>query len=265
MTAKPLLHHIPICPFSQRIEIMLAMKGLTEAVDFNVVDITKPRDPALLAKMKGTTALPALELPDGRILKESLIILEYLDLTVGQDSIRQPDPWKRALEASLLRHEPALTSAGYGMILNQDREKRDGFQDRMLAAYAGLNQDLCDFNPNGDFLFQEFSFAEVVYTPLFVRFCFLDYYEGFELPDQGFERFRRWREACLAAPQAQQVCFEEVVKLYYDYAQGEGMGGLLPGRKASSLVFEPHWRDRPMPPRHKYGPPYASDEDLGLL
>ncbi len=265
MTAKPLLHHIPVCPFSQRIEIMLAMKGMAEAVDFNVVDITKPRDPALLAKMKGTTALPALELPDGRILKESLIILEYLDLTIGTASIRQPDPWRRALEASLLRHEPAFTAAGYGMILNQDRDKRADFSERLMAAYRGLDQDLNDINPSGDFLFESFGFAEVVFTPLFQRFWFLDYYEDFILPDRGFGRVQRWKDACLKAPMAQQVCFEEIAKLYYDYAQGLGTGGLLPGRKVSSLVFEPNWQTRPMPPRHKYGPPYASDEDLGLL
>ncbi len=265
MPDKPLLHHIPICPFSQRVEIMLAMKGLPRAVDFNVVDITRPRDPVLLAKMKGTTALPALELPDGRILKESLVILEYLDLTIGETSIRQADPWRRAVESSLLRHEPAFVAAGYGMILNQDLSKRDDFLQRLLRAYQGLNQDLLDINPNGDFLFETFGFAATVYTPLFQRFWFLDYYEGFALPDQGYERVKRWKDACLASDLPQQVCFEEVVKLYYDYAQGEGLGRLLPERKLSSLVFEPDWRTRPMPPNRKYGPPFASDEELGLV
>lgn len=67
--------HIPVCPFCQRLEILLARKGLAGAVRFEVVDITKPRDPALLAQTRGTTALPVLEAADGRILKESLVIL----------------------------------------------------------------------------------------------------------------------------------------------------------------------------------------------
>ncbi len=62
---KPIIYHIPVCPFSQRVEILLELKGLRGAVDLSVVDITKPRDPALLAKTRGTTALPVLELEDG--------------------------------------------------------------------------------------------------------------------------------------------------------------------------------------------------------
>ena len=79
MSAKHIVYHIPVCPFSQRLEILLALRGLDDAVEFRVVDITKPRDPALLAKTRGTTALPVMETPDGQIVKESLVILRYLD------------------------------------------------------------------------------------------------------------------------------------------------------------------------------------------
>ena len=79
MTKKPIVYHIPVCPFSQRLEILLALRGTPEAVEFRVVDITRPRDPELLRKTRGTTALPVLETSDGRILKESLVILRYLD------------------------------------------------------------------------------------------------------------------------------------------------------------------------------------------
>jgi glutathione S-transferase len=78
-SSKPAVYHIPACPFSQRLETLLELKGLCGAVDFRVVDITKPRSPDLLAKTRGTTALPVLETEDGRILKESLVILRYLE------------------------------------------------------------------------------------------------------------------------------------------------------------------------------------------
>jgi glutathione S-transferase len=103
-----------------------------------------------------------------------------------------------------------------------------------------------------------------VFTPIFMRFWFLEYYEDFALPDgSGYARVRRWIDACLAHPAAQQVTKEEIVKLYYDYARGAGNGALLPGRTRSSFVFEPHWRTRPWPPRDKYGH-QASDAELGL-
>ena len=73
MTDRPIVYHIPVCPFSQRLEILLSLKGMTDAVEFRVVDITKPRDPELLRKTRGTTALPVLETPQGDILKESVV------------------------------------------------------------------------------------------------------------------------------------------------------------------------------------------------
>ena len=76
---KPIVYHIPVCPFSQRLEILLALKGAHDAVDFHVVDITRPRADWLLARTRGTTALPVLETESGAIIKESLIILRYLE------------------------------------------------------------------------------------------------------------------------------------------------------------------------------------------
>lgn len=97
------------------------------------------------------------------------------------------------------------------------------------------------------------------------RFWFLAYYKEFDLHDDpAFDRVRRWRDACLAQPEAQQVSYDEIVKLYYDHAVGLGNGALAEGRQRSSFVFGPHWRDRPMPPRDKYDR-IASDEELGLI
>ena len=73
------LHHIPVCPFSQRLEILLTRKGLRHDLQFNVIDITKPRPEGLMQKTGGSTALPVMVLADGRVLKESLVILQYLE------------------------------------------------------------------------------------------------------------------------------------------------------------------------------------------
>lgn len=56
---------------------------------------------------------------------------------------------------------------------------------------------------------------------------------------------------------------EEIVKLYYDYANGAGNGALLQGRTVSSFTFEPDWRGRPWPPKTKYGHS-ATDAQLGI-
>ena len=110
----------------------------------------------------------------------------------------------------------------------------------------------CEHSPAGPFLFEDFGWAETVFTPFFMRFWFLEYYEDFELPPDGrYARVRAGVDACLAHPAAQQVSKEEIVKLYYDYAKGAGNGALLPGRKRSSFTFTPDWRSRPWPPREQ--------------
>lgn len=259
-----IVHHIPVCPFSQRLEILLALKGLADAVEFRVVDITRPRDPALLVKTHGSTALPVLELPGGRIVKESLVILAWLDETFDDPPVARADPYERAVERMLIAREGPFTTAGYRFLMNRDLQARDEYRSHMLKLHAELNDFLNEHNPNGTWLFDAFGLAETVFTPMFMRFWFLEYYEDFELPGSpAFARVKRWRDACLAHPAAQQVSREEIVKSYYDYSQGFGNGALPPGRQVSSFAFEPHWSRRPWPPRDKFEP--ATDADLGLV
>ncbi len=261
---RPVVHHIPVCPFSQRLEILLALKERREAVEFRVVDITRPRPEELLKKSRGTTALPIMEIGDDRIIKESMVILRYLEDVLPQQPVAQRDPYRRAVENMLAAMEGGFANQGYGWVLNQDAARRDALRDGMLQQYALINDFLAQHALSGPFLFEEFGWAETVFTPFFMRFWFLDYYEDFSLPDgPSYARVRQWVEACLAHPAAKQVTKEQIVKLYYDYAKGAGNGALLPGRRRSSFTFEPDWRERPWPPRRKYEHD-ATDAELGL-
>lgn len=262
--SKITVYHIPVCPFCQRLEILLELKGRRNDVNFVVVDITKPRDPDLLQKTRGTTALPVLETEDGKIIKESMVIMQYLEDLIAEPAIAQRDPYRRAVENMLSKLEGDFCTQGYVYVMNQDPTQREALKQNMLKHYAKLNDFLLEHSPNSTYLFEEFGWVETVFTPFFMRFWFLEYYEGFELPEEeGFARVRQWRDACLAHPAAQQTSKEEIVKLYYDYAKGAGNGALLPGRARSSFVFEPDWRTRPWPPTNKYEHS-ATDLELGL-
>lgn len=263
--SKPIVYRIPVCPFSQRLEILLALKGMPEAVEFVTVDITKPRSPELLTLSNGSTALPILQTSDGRVLKESLVILRYLDRVFAQHPVAQADPYRHAVEDMLTQMADGFANQGYTMVMNQDLARRDSMRQGMLAQYVKLNQFLLQHAPKGPYLFENFGWAEAVFTPLFMRFWFLDYYEGFDLPEEPpYQRVRQWRAACLAHPAAQQVTREQIVKLYYDYAKGVGNGALIAGRTRSSFAFEPAWQNRPWPPADKYAVS-ATDEALGLI
>lgn len=258
------VHHIPVCPFCQRLEILLSLKGRRDEVSFRVVDITRPRPDWLLKKTRGSTALPILETADGRIIKESLVILRYLEDLYPERVVAERDPYRHAVESMLTRMEGEFCAQGYAYVMNQNPGRRDALREGMLKHYAQLNDFLSEHAPSGPFLFEEFGWAETVFTPLFMRFWFLEYYEEFEFPiEEQYARVRRWRDACISHPAAQQVTKEQVVKIYYDYAKGAGNGALLPGRKKSSVTFAPDWRVRPWPPKNKYEHS-ATDEELGL-
>ena len=263
--SKHIVYHIPVCPFSQRLEILLALRGLQDAVEFRVVDITKPRDPELLRKTRGTTALPVLETAEGHIIKESLVILRYLDEILPGKPLRRADAREHAVESMLIAKEGPFTMAGYIYVMNQDPAQKEVHNEKLLSLYRDLNGFLMEHSPDGTYLFDDFGLAEAVFTPVFKRFWFLDYYEGFDLPEGAdYERVKTWRAACMAHPATQQVTEEEIVKLYYDYALGAGNGALVKGRSVSSFAFEPPWQTRPMPPRDKYQTS-ATDMELGLV
>ena len=256
------VYHIPVCPFCQRLEILLTLKGLRSEVTFRVIDVTQPRPEWLLKKTQGTTALPVLEIAEGHIIKESLVILQYLEDLYPEPAVAQRDPCRRAVENLLTRLEGEFGTLGYQFVMNQSLERREALREGMVKQYERLNDFLLEHAPSSEFLFKQFGWVETVFTPLFMRFWFLEYYEDFQLPLE-LARVRQWRDASIAHPAAQQVNKEEIVKLYYDYAKGAGNGALLPGRKRSSFAFEPDWRARPWPPKNKYEHS-ATDEELGL-
>jgi len=256
------MYHIPGCPFSERVEILLELKGLGGIMEDVEIDISKPRPDWLLKKTRGTTSLPALTLETGGTLKESMVIMRYFEDRFPERPVAQTDPFRHAVEGMLCATDGAYSGAGYRMILNRDPDKRQECKEAVDAQYARLDDFLSYYAPDRDFLFEDFGWAEVAFTPMFKRLWFLDYYEDYQVPSQ-YKRVLRWREACVNHPAAQHRTREELIKLYYDYSQGGGNGRIPEGRQVSSFTIDTPWRERPWPPRDKWGHA-ASDEELGL-
>ena len=260
-TPKMNLYHIPGCPYSERVEILLKLKKLEHLVEDIEIDITKPRPDWLLEKTRGSTALPVMDTPEGS-LKESMVILRYLEDRFPEKAIKQQHPYRHAIESLLAMTDSAFSGACYRMIKNRDREQRPIFLAAVDEQFKRLDSFLMDHNAGGVFLFEEFGWVETVFTPLLKRFWFLEYFENYVIPAE-FVRVRRWRDACINHSAAQGRTFEEIIKLYYDYSQDAGGGKVPPGRSMSSFTLTPHWSSRPMPPRDKWMA--ATDATLGLI
>jgi glutathione S-transferase len=256
-----IIYHFPGCPFSERVEILLNLKGLTKMIEDRELDISKPRPDWLLEKTGGSTALPVLDC-GSQVLRESSVILCYLDEQYPERPIRQADPLRHALESMFALLASPYAKAGYAVLMNQDREQREELVSAFDALYLQLDTFLRRHGGPGPFLFEDFGWAEVFMTPLLKRLETLAYYEGYRIPEE-LERVRSWHMACLSHPAAQSRTVAEVLKLYYDYSRGVGGGKIVPGRSVSSYTTEPHWSSRPMPPRDKWAGG-ASDHELGL-
>lgn len=83
-------------PFSRRVEIALALKGVPfEYIEENVSDHNL-KSPLLLKYNPIHKKVPVL-LHNGKPIHESLIILEYIDETWKQNPFLPEDPHERAL------------------------------------------------------------------------------------------------------------------------------------------------------------------------
>lgn len=259
-----IFYTFPGCPYCERIEIMIVAKSIVADVEVVELDISAPRPAWLLEKTRGTTALPALEIESGDTLKESLAIMRYLEMRFPEPMVAQRDPFAHAIECMFVELGGPFATAGYSMIRNRDRAKRDELKNAVDAQYAKLDKFLRDYGRGREFLFEQFGWAEVALAPIAKRLEFLNYYEGYEIPS-ALTRVRAWHAACLAHPAAHDRKVEEIVRLYYDYSRGAGGGTLPPGRKVSSMTLTPHWSQRPLPPRDKWQAPEATDAELGLV
>jgi len=190
--------------------------------------------------------------------------MRYFEDRFPERPVTRRDPYEHAVEAMLCATDGQFTGAGYRMILNRDPAKREEMKAEVDAQYARLDAFLAYYAPDRDFLFDELGWAEIAFAPMFKRLGFLEYYEAYEVPQQ-LKRVLRWREACLSHPVVERHHgHRELMTLYYDYSQGGGNGRIPEGRAVSSFTLTPSWRDRPMPPRDKWGKP-ATDAELGLV
>jgi glutathione S-transferase len=98
-----LLYQDPRAPNPRRVRVFLAEKG----VAFDTVDVMLATSahltPEYLQKHP-LGLLPVLELPDGRVLRESVAICRYVDELHPEPNLLGRDPWERAQVEQWNRH-----------------------------------------------------------------------------------------------------------------------------------------------------------------
>jgi glutathione S-transferase len=98
-----LLYHDTRAPNPRRVRIFLAEKN----VAYDTIEISIAAAANLTAEFKRKnplSLLPVLELPDGRVLRESMAICRYLEELHPEPNLFGGDPWERAVIEQWNRH-----------------------------------------------------------------------------------------------------------------------------------------------------------------
>ncbi|SRR6266545_2998736 len=126
---------------SWRVRWALALKRVS--YDGVFVDIAAGEHLTVLAPVNPMRQVPALELDDGRVLTESVAIIEWLDETIPEPRLLPEDPFERARTRELVQivnsgiHPLQNTSAR--LAVSSDRDVRRAWTrrwiERGLSAY----------------------------------------------------------------------------------------------------------------------------------
>lgn len=252
---KPVLYSMMVCPYAQRTEMLLKMKGIE--YDAVQIDISKPRPESLLA-INPLGKVPVL-IHRGKALNESSVINEYLDEVFPDPSLLPADPYQRALSRLLIDYcNTRFAVSHYRLLMEQQPGRRSQMEAAMMADWRWLDEFLMRINPDGEYVFDSFGMADLTYAPFFRRFVLNEYFWDFRLPPGNeLGRVRRWRDALQAHPvvDATSMSDEQYIKLYADYALGCSNGKLPFGQERSSFDMSIALADRPMPQKRSIAIP----------
>ncbi len=249
MTTAIHLYSIAVCPFAQRTRILLKLKGV--AFDLTEIDITQPR-PEWFLKLNPLGQVPVI-VHEGRVLNESSVINEYLDETFPSPRVMPVDAYQRAQSRIVIdRLNHGFVPVMYQLLMARDAARIAALKEKALAEWQWLNTMLMRHNPDGVWLWSDFSMADLSAAPFFMRWRLNDWYRDAPAPGgEAYARVRRWHDACLAHPlvRGTGMSDEDFIKLYEDYALGYGNGAVPAGRTRSSFDLSVPLAARALPAR----------------
>ncbi|CAN1846604.1 Glutathione S-transferase U7 [Linum perenne] len=114
-------------PFSRRIELVLKLKGLQ--FDYSEEDLSNKSD--LLLKSNPVHKKIPVFFHNGKPISESLLIIEYIDETWGNDySILPTDPYDRAIARFWAKFvDDKVLPTAFKAVVGKDKEREDALEE----------------------------------------------------------------------------------------------------------------------------------------
>ncbi|MGE4543168.1 MAG: glutathione S-transferase family protein [Pedobacter sp.] len=207
-----------VCPFAHRCRLALMEKGLP----FEVIEIDLRNKPAWYRQINPDEAVPALR--QGHfMLRESLIINEYIDELVAEPPLLPASPQGRArarlwAEFANTRFVPLF----YRLLKAQGEDERVAARDKLVCVLSVLNAELHRSQSDGGYWFgQNVGLTDIAFYPWFERWPVLEHYRGVRIPGE-LTSLLRWIETMQGrevVKKARQTA-EFYIAGYEDYARG---------------------------------------------
>ena len=184
MSASLTLYHSPTSPYVRKVMVLLHETGQLDTVALRGVQLSPVHPSDELNEHNPAGKIPTLQLPDGSVLHDSRVILDYLDHQhAGTPLIPRDGParWRRLTLASLA--DAVLDAAvltRYETFLRPEDKRWD---DWVLGQCSKIDRSLEVFEQAAGELDEHFDVAAISLA------CALGYLD-FRLPDLN------WRRAC---------------------------------------------------------------------
>lgn len=179
-----------VCPFAHRCRLALMEKGLP----FEVIEIDLRNKPSWYRQVNPEEAVPALR--QGQfMLRESLIINEYIDDLVAEPALMPDTPQGRA-QARLWANfaSTRFVPLFYRLLKAQGEDDRLAARDNLLSVLSALDAELHHrLQDGGYWLGQNVALTDIAFYPWFERWPVLEHYRGLPIPGE-MTSLLRWIE-----------------------------------------------------------------------
>lgn len=208
----------PLCPFVQRVAIVLHEKGIA----FERVNVDLHDKPSWFLAISPTGKVPLLKVLHANghesVLFESVAICEYAEDVQPSPVLHPQDVLLRAQHRAWIEFASATLTDAWGFLNASDPETAGS---KAAAFRKKLERFEADMSDGPYFAGEGFSMVDAVMAPVFRYFDVLE----FEPSHQVFDRLKRvaiWRLALARRPSCQGAVGEDYANLLFGHLQEKG-------------------------------------------
>lgn len=181
----------PLCPFVQRVAIVLLEKG----IPFERIDVDLRDRPDWFQAMSPTGKVPLLKVTDGEasefVLFESVAICEYLEEVYPEPALHPVNALSRAQHRAWIEFASATLADAWGYLNATDPKTALGKTAALRGKLERFDRELSD---GPYFSGERLSMVDIAVAPVFRYFDILGHESHHPLFD-GLNRVADWRRA----------------------------------------------------------------------